>query len=162
MKASNGRQKADGWAHEIKFDGYRMQLRVQDGAPRSRRASGLDWTAKFGAIAKAAANFPDGIIDGELVALDHNGAPDFAALQAALSENRSKDLIFFAFDLLFDDGTICAKPAAKRKQRLQKMLSRHEDRERHSVRRALRRRGRRGPAISVQTRVGGHRFEEAR
>ncbi len=45
---------------------------------------GLDWTAKFSAIAKSAAILPDSIIDGEVCALDHNGAPDFAALQAAL------------------------------------------------------------------------------
>ena len=44
------------------------------------------------------------IIDGEIVALDHNGAPDFAALQAALSDGKTDDLIFFAFDLLFADG----------------------------------------------------------
>ena len=41
------------------------------------------------------------MIDGEVVALDAHGAPDFAALQAALSEMKTKDLIFYAFDLLF-------------------------------------------------------------
>ncbi len=44
------------------------------------------------------------MIDGEIVALDHDGAPDFSALQAALSEGKTDDLIFFAFDLLFADG----------------------------------------------------------
>ena len=47
------------------------------------------------------ASLDDCIIDGEVVALDHNGAPDFAALQAALSEGRSKDLTYFAFDILY-------------------------------------------------------------
>ena len=47
---------------------------------------------------------PDCLIDGEAVALDQHGAPDFAALQAALSEGKSDSLIFFAFDLLFADG----------------------------------------------------------
>ena len=59
---------------------------------------------------------PDGIIDGEIVALDHSGAPNFAALQAALSEGRSQDLIYFAFDLLFDRGEDSARfhsPSAK-------------------------------------------------
>lgn len=32
----------------------------------------------------------DGILDGEAVALDHTGAPDFAALQAAISEGKTK------------------------------------------------------------------------
>ena len=43
----------------------------------------------------------DGIIDGEVVALDDTGAPDFAALQAALSDGKTEDLVFFVFDLLF-------------------------------------------------------------
>ena len=42
------------WLHEIKFDGYRMQLRVEDGAAVLRTRKGLDWTGKFGAIAAEA------------------------------------------------------------------------------------------------------------
>src|SRR5579871_2727961 len=94
--------KGRGWVHEIKFDGYRIQLRVEGGKATLKTRKGLDWTGKFDAIAKAAAGLRDGIIDGEIVALDANGAPDFAALQAALSEGKTKRLIFFAFDLLFE------------------------------------------------------------
>ena len=92
------------WVHEIKLDGYRMQLRVAGGEAVMRTRKGLDWTSDFAAIAEAARSLDDCIIDGEVVALDHNGAPDFAALQAALSEGRSKDLTYFAFDLLFVQG----------------------------------------------------------
>ena len=53
--------------------------------------------AAFAAIAAGASALEDCILDGEVVALDHNGAPDFAALQAALSEGRSKDLTYFVF-----------------------------------------------------------------
>ena len=52
---------------------------------------------------------PDVLIDGEIVALDHDGAPDFAALQAALSDGKTDELIFFAFDLLFAEERICAR-----------------------------------------------------
>jgi bifunctional non-homologous end joining protein LigD len=111
------------WVHEIKFDGYRVQLRVEEGATTLRTRKGLDWTEKFGAIAKEAASLTNVIVDGEIVALGENGAPDFAALQAALSERRTKDLIFFAFDLLFADGVDLRKlPLSKRKERLSKML----------------------------------------
>ena len=66
---------------------------------------GLDWTAEVPAHrASRRRRCPMRIIDGEIVALDHNGAPDFAALQAALSDGKTDDLIFFAFDLLFADG----------------------------------------------------------
>jgi bifunctional non-homologous end joining protein LigD len=112
-----------GWAHEIKFDGYRIQLRIEAGAVTLKTRKGLDWTSKFGAIARAAAELPDGIFDGEVVALNSHGAPDFAALQAALSDGRTDELIFFAFDFLFDAGDDLRKlPLATRKYRLKSTL----------------------------------------
>jgi bifunctional non-homologous end joining protein LigD len=112
-----------GWVHEIKFDGYRMQLRLEDGKPVMRTRKGLDWTDKFQAIAKTAETMPDCIVDGEVVALDKNGAPDFSALQAALAEGRSEDLVFFAFDLLFAEGQDMRPLAlSARKERLQQLL----------------------------------------
>jgi bifunctional non-homologous end joining protein LigD len=112
-----------GWAHEIKFDGYRMQLRTQDGGAILKTRKGLDWTERFPQIAEAGARLPDAIIDGEIVALDQNGAPDFAGLQAALSDKKTEDLIFFAFDLLFSGGEdLRALPLAERKARLKTLL----------------------------------------
>jgi bifunctional non-homologous end joining protein LigD len=112
-----------GWAHEVKFDGYRMQLRVQDGKARIRTRSGLDWTEQFAAIAKRAGSLPNLILDGEVCALDQQQMPSFAALQAALSENRSAGLVFFAFDLLIDDRQdLRPWPLADRKARLQTLL----------------------------------------
>jgi bifunctional non-homologous end joining protein LigD len=112
-----------GFGHEVKFDGYRMQLRVENGKATLRTRKGLDWTAKFPAIIKAAAKLPDGLIDGEICALDHNGAPDFAGLQAALSDGKSEPLIFFAFDLLFAGGEdLRPLPLSARKARLEKLL----------------------------------------
>ncbi len=113
-----------GWAHEVKFDGYRLQLRIEDGEATLRTRKGLDWTRKFSAIAEAAETLPDCIIDGEACALDHHGAPDFAALQAALSEDDSRDLIFFAFDLLFaEDLDLRGMPLSERKDALQTLLA---------------------------------------
>ena len=102
----------EGWCHEIKFDGYRVQLRVEDGEARLRTRKGLDWTDKFGAIAKEGSALPDVLIDGEIVALDRNGVPDFSTLQAAISDGKTGDLIFYAFDLLFADGRRPSPPAA--------------------------------------------------
>ncbi|MFP3547309.1 DNA ligase D [Rhizobium sp. SIMBA_035] len=115
---------AAGWIHEIKFDGYRIQMRVVDGEVTLKTRKGLDWTAKWPAIAKAASSLPDSIIDGEICALDDHGAPDFAALQAALSEGKTDDLVFFGFDLLFDGGEDLREvPLIERKARLSTMLS---------------------------------------
>ncbi len=113
-----------GWVHEIKFDGYRIQMRVEGGEAVLRTRKGLDWTARFPAIANAGKVFPDCIVDGEIVALDHNGVPDFAALQAALSDGKTDQLVFFVFDLLFlGDEDLRRLPLAKRKAKLRNILS---------------------------------------
>ena len=109
-----------GWAHEIKFDGYRMQLRTVGGKASLLTRKGLDWSSKFPEIVAAGAGLADGIIDGEVVALDHAGAPNFAALQASISDAKTKDLVFFVFDQLFaDKEDLRPLPLAERKARLQ-------------------------------------------
>ncbi|MBN9599000.1 MAG: DNA ligase D [Afipia sp.] len=111
------------WVHEIKFDGYRMQMRIENGKAVLRTRKGLDWTDKFAAIAKAGSKLPDAIIDGEIVALDHNGSPSFAALQAALSDGKTDHLVFFVFDLLFAGHEDLRRlPLLERKERLKALL----------------------------------------
>jgi bifunctional non-homologous end joining protein LigD len=108
-----------GWGHEIKFDGYRLQLRIEAGAGALKTRKGLDWSARFKEIAAAANGLPDAVLDGEACALDHNGVPDFTALQAALSDGETQDLILFVFDLLFEAGEDLRNlPLRERKARL--------------------------------------------
>jgi bifunctional non-homologous end joining protein LigD len=90
-----------GWAHEIKFDGYRMQLRVVGGKATLKTRKGLDWSDRYPEIVASGAGLGDGLYDGEVVALDETGAPDFAALQAAVADGRTGELVFFVFDQLF-------------------------------------------------------------
>jgi bifunctional non-homologous end joining protein LigD len=112
-----------GWGHEVKFDGYRLQLRVKGGKAELRTRKGLDWTNKFAAIAHAARRLPDCIIDGEACAMDHKGVPSFATLQAALSEQKAHLIVFFAFDLLFmRKEDLRLAPLSARKERLEKLL----------------------------------------
>ncbi|TIT15483.1 MAG: ATP-dependent DNA ligase, partial [Mesorhizobium sp.] len=95
------------WLHEIKFDGYRLQARIEAGRVKLLTRSGLDWTKKFGkAVVSALADIPVGtaLIDGELVVETSAGASDFSALQADLSEGRSDRFRFYVFDLLHLDG----------------------------------------------------------
>jgi bifunctional non-homologous end joining protein LigD len=111
------------WGHEVKFDGYRLQLRVVDGKATLLTRSALDWTSKFSAVAADAAGFPDCMIDGEVVALDKHRVPSFSALQAALSAGESKNLVFYAFDLLFEGREdLRGLPLLERKARLEKLL----------------------------------------
>ena len=117
----------EGWVHEIKFDGYRMQMRVEAGKVTLKTRSGLDWTEKFAVIAEAGSALPDGVIDGEIVALDEHGTPSFAALQAALSDERTEELVFFAFDLMFEGAEdLREKTLLERKERLWKLLDHAE------------------------------------
>lgn len=112
-----------GWLHEIKFDGYRLQLRTEKGRCRVLTRSGLDWTDRFPEIAEAAAALPDGLIDGEATALDADDQPDFAGLQAALSSGETEHLVFYAFDLLHAGGRDLTKvPLVERKAALKAHL----------------------------------------
>jgi len=115
---------APGWGHEVKFDGYRVQICVEDGDVAIKTRKGLDWSEKFPSILKAASRLPNAILDGEVAALDGSGVPDFSALQAALSERDTAGLIFFAFDLLAEgDEDLRPLPLSERKARLKAMIA---------------------------------------
>ena len=121
-----------GWVHEIKFDGYRLQLRVEGGKATVKTRKGLDWSQRFPEICADGAGLPDGLFDGEAVALDDHGSPDFAGLQASLSSGKTADLVFFAFDALFADGEdLRDRPLSMRKARLKDALAGHGGRLRY-------------------------------
>jgi ATP-dependent DNA ligase len=89
-----------GWLHEIKLDGYRMHARFAGSRARLLTRTGLDWTARYTAIAAELAGLPgSAYLDGEICAVRPDGVTSFALLQAA---NAAGDgLVFFAFDLLY-------------------------------------------------------------
>jgi len=111
------------WVHEIKFDGYRMQLRVEGGQATLKTRKGLDWSKRFPEVIADAKSLPDCMVDGEIVAANANGSPDFGALQAALSAGRTAKLVFFVFDMLFEGRwDLRALALRERKARLQAMF----------------------------------------
>ena len=111
------------WVHEIKLDGYRMQLRAEGGGAVMRTRKASTGPASSRQLPKLR-GLPDCIVDGEVVALDRNGAPDLRR-QAALSEGRSRDLTYFVFDLLFAGRRSRKLPFSERKDRLKTMLGRN-------------------------------------
>jgi bifunctional non-homologous end joining protein LigD len=115
----------DSWIHEIKYDGYRLELAVGDGVATAWTRNGKDWSDKFKALVKAAAKLPAGcLIDGEAVAIDENGKPSFQLLQSTLKDQRGANLVFYAFDLLVDRGEDIRKlPNIVRKDRLASLLA---------------------------------------
>ncbi len=111
------------WVHEVKFDGYRMQMRVDGGKARLRTRKGLDWTERFPEIAKEGRALPDCIIDGEICALNREGSSDFGLLQNALSDHKTGGLIFYLFDCLFAQGhDLRQEPLGERKHVLEQIL----------------------------------------
>jgi bifunctional non-homologous end joining protein LigD len=99
-----------GWVHEIKFDGYRIQARLDRGQSRREvrllTRKGLDWTEKFPNVAAAVAKLDahSALIDGEVVIEDSNGISTFSGLQAALKAGERERFIYYVFDLLHLDG----------------------------------------------------------
>lgn len=119
--------KGERWIHEIKFDGYRLQARIEAGRVKLLTRTGLDWTKKFGKqIMAAFQDLPVGtaVIDGELVVENAAGASDFSALQADLSTDRTDRFVFYVFDLLHLDGyDLQALPLTERKAVLQNLVT---------------------------------------
>ena len=115
------------WLHEIKFDGYRLQARIEASRVKLFTRSGLDWTTRFGKeVVAALRELPLGtaIIDGEMVVETSAGASDFSSLQADLSEGRSNRFLFCAFDLLYLDGyDLRAVPLVARKELLEEVVA---------------------------------------
>jgi bifunctional non-homologous end joining protein LigD len=88
--------------------------------------SGLDWTARFPAIAADIARLPAGklVLDGEVISADAKGHPSFSALQDDLKRRHYDRMVYYAFDLLHLDGfETRAAPLLKRKRVLQSVLS---------------------------------------
>jgi bifunctional non-homologous end joining protein LigD len=99
---------ADGtnWIFEIKFDGYRMLARVEDGRIRLITRNGNDWTAKLQQLKKAleSMDLPDGWYDGEIIMPGAKGPSDFQALQGAFDSARTADIVYYLFDLPYCAG----------------------------------------------------------
>ena len=112
--------------HEIKYDGYRMHARLEGGKARLLTRTGLDWSHRYSRTIEALGKLKakSAYLDGELCALDTNGVPVFARLQAAMDEGNTDALAFFVFDLLHLKGEDTAKlQLLDRRARLKKLLA---------------------------------------
>lgn len=96
----------DQWQYELKLDGYRLLTRFDGDKVRCFTRSGQDWSSKVPAIVEAVRKLKlgSGWLDGELVALNDKGVPDFQRLQNAFERGSAADIRYFIFDLPFHDG----------------------------------------------------------
>jgi bifunctional non-homologous end joining protein LigD len=110
-----------GWAHELKHDGYRLQLHVRENRVRLYTMNGADWTKRYPRIVEEAKRISESaILDAEVVCLSPEGVADFEALH-----NRTQDSVAVAcaFDLLALNGDdLRRRPFVERKAALRKLL----------------------------------------
>jgi bifunctional non-homologous end joining protein LigD len=115
----------EGWAFEIKWDGYRIAARVAGGEAELRTRRDQDYTDRFANVAKELARAlktPDCVVDGEVCALDDEGRPSFSAMQQG---HAGAPIVYYVFDLLEVEGEpILDLPLSERRKRLEKLLDR--------------------------------------
>jgi bifunctional non-homologous end joining protein LigD len=109
------------WLHEVKFDGYRILCRIDNGKVSLITRNRQDWTHRLSFLARAAAGLPvhDALVDGEVVALNDNGTTNFQLLQNSLSAHATDQLAYYVFDLLHLNGEdLTRRPLLARKEAL--------------------------------------------
>jgi bifunctional non-homologous end joining protein LigD len=114
------------WVHEIKYDGFRIQARIDASNIRLFTRKKLDWTERFSSIARAlkALHLSSALIDGEIVVEDASGISSFNDLQADLKAGRTDRFRYFVFDILYCEGFDLTKVVLKnRKDLLQQLLA---------------------------------------
>lgn len=97
--------EGDGWLHEVKHDGYRTELIVEQGRARALTRSGFDWSEKYRPIVDESAGLKarSAIVDGEVIVFDDHGTSDFQALRSAIRWQQER-VVFVAFDIMHLDG----------------------------------------------------------
>jgi bifunctional non-homologous end joining protein LigD len=116
----------EAWRYEIKFDGYRLLVRNDGRRLRLLTRTGKDWTERFPALARELVRLklPPGWYDGEVVALNDRGVPDFGRLQASFEESQARDAVLYLFDLPFHDGRdLRGAPLTERRALLKQILA---------------------------------------
>ncbi|MGJ7506025.1 DNA ligase D [Variovorax sp. GT1P44] len=114
------------WIYEIKFDGYRLMTRIQDGKATLVTRGGHDWSAKMPTLARELEQLGvrSAWLDGEIVVLDEKGLPKFNALQNAFDRKASTEqIVYFLFDLPYFEGyDLREAPLGARRQLLEEFL----------------------------------------
>jgi bifunctional non-homologous end joining protein LigD len=126
----------DDWIHEVKFDGYRMVSRIDHGEVHVYSRNGKEWTAALPSIVASLQRLDvdQAWLDGEIAVADAQGLTSFQQLQNALSDPRAKNISYFVFDLLYQDGyDLRAVALTQRKQLLRALVGKSDAVLRYSV-----------------------------
>lgn len=122
---STGVPRDGEWIFEIKFDGYRMMTRIEDGVVQLITRGGHDWSKKLPRLVAELKELAldTAWLDGEIVVLGASGTPDFNALQNAFDRSSADDITYFLFDVPFFEGhDLRQVPLRERRQLLQTLV----------------------------------------
>ena len=114
----------ESWLYELKYNGYRCQAAIGGTNVKLYNIAGEDYSEQFGHVIPAMSELTFGtlLLDGEICAIDEDGRTDSALLKRSLGGRGP--LVFFAFDLLEQDGEDVAQlPQVERKRRLAALLA---------------------------------------
>ncbi|OGD11863.1 MAG: DNA ligase D, partial [Candidatus Aminicenantes bacterium RBG_16_66_30] len=113
----------EGWAFEVKWDGYRSLAAIKGGKVRLLSRNGKAQNAKFPTVAAALSGFPvEAVFDGEIVAVDAKGRPHFQYLQNSMRAGEGR-ILYYVFDVLYAGGyDLRALPLRRRRAILEKLL----------------------------------------
>ena len=91
--------RGPGWAHELKHDGYRLQIHVRGRRVRLYTMNGADWSKRYPRIVEEAARLREPvIIDAEVVCLSGEGVANFDEFTVA-QPTRKRWLVLSTFFL---------------------------------------------------------------
>lgn len=113
------------WRYEVKFDGYRMMARIDNGTVKLFTRNGHDWTSKLPRLAKELAELglQTAWLDGEIIAADEEGVPSFQELQNAFESGKSTAIVYYVFDMPYLNGVdLRDVPVEDRRSALSKVL----------------------------------------
>ena len=116
---------APGWLFELKYDGFRMQARIDSGVVSLITKNGFDWTKRMPRLARELKKLPvkSAWLDGEVVIQDEEGWPCFQPLQVAFSSGKTDPIVYFAFDLMYlNNVDLREHPVEQRRAMLAELL----------------------------------------
>ena len=123
------------WLYEIKWDGFRVQAVVDGGVVRTWTRSLKDAETYFPRLLSPASwiDARQAIVDGEVVAIDEDGRPDFSLLQTKLGQPGVGGLVYQPFDLLYLDGRLLLNVKLEDRKRLLRSVLRDHPRVRFAA-----------------------------
>jgi bifunctional non-homologous end joining protein LigD len=116
----------EGWIYELKLDGYRIVARIEGDDVRLFTRNGNDWTGKMKPLAEdiRGLGIASAWLDGEVVVVNDKGVPEFQLLQNAFDSAKTKDIVFFVFDLPHFGGyDLTRVPLVQRRELLRQVLA---------------------------------------